>query len=155
MVSRNTIIKIVLVSLAVLVVLMPFILPTCRISKEQVHVSITSTKWIVGPEGGILTMNMTIENSAGCDANVESLQFRIYRLIYSNNTTENVDLVDAQVIHATIPAAGRLVMNAGFGQPFTIGPRAVMAKITFVFADGSSLEVFDGLIDTTGQQTTG
>jgi len=149
MVSRSTRIKIVLVVLAVLVLLIPFLYPTCRVEKEQLHISISSTKWIVGPEGGILTMKIDIENGAGCDASVESLQFRMYRLIYPDNNTEEVDLLDEQVVHTTIPAGGKIETNFAFGQPFTVGPRTVLAKITIILGDGSSLEVFDGPIDTT------
>jgi hypothetical protein len=123
--------------------------PTCRVEKEQLHVSISSTNWIVGPEGGILTMKIAIENSAGCDATVESLQFAIYRLIYPDNTTQDVNLLDTEVIHTTIPAGGNVTTNFAFGQPFTAGPRTVLAKIAVTLGDGSSLEVFDGAIDTT------
>ena len=149
MVSRSIRIKIMLTVLALLVLFIPFLYSTCRIEKEQLHISIASTKWIVGPEGGILIMNMTIENGAACDANVESLQFRIYRLIYSDNITEDVDLPDTQVIHTAIPAGGKAVTNYAFDQSFTVGPRVVLAKITVILEDGSSLEVFDGPIDTT------
>jgi len=149
MVSRSTRIKIALIVLAILVLLIPFIYPTCRVEKEQLHISISSTKWILGPEGGILTMSISIENAAGCDASVESLQFEIYRLIYPDNTTEDVNLVDTQAIHTTIPAAGNVTTNFAFGQPFTAGPRTVLAKIAVTLGDGSSLEVFDGAIDTT------
>jgi hypothetical protein len=149
MVSRSTRIKITLVVLAILVLLIPFLYSTCRIEKEQLHTSIASTKWIVGPDGGILTMKITIENSAGCDANVESLQFRIHKLVYPDNTTEDVDLSDTQEIHTTIPAGGKLSTNFAFGQPFIVGPRTVLAKITIILEDGSSLEVFDGPIETT------
>jgi len=153
MVSQSTKIKIVLISLAVLVALTPFIYPACRISKEQVHVGITSTKWIIGPEGGILTMNMTIENSAKCDANIESLQVRTYRVVHADNTTENVDLQDTQVIHMTILAGGNATLNYGFDQPFTgVKPQIVLAKMTFILGDGSSLEVFDGPIQIAAQQ---
>ena len=154
MVSRSTRIKIVLVVLAMLVLLIPFLYPTCRVEKEQLHISISSTKWIVGPGGGILTMKIGIENGAGCDASVESLQFRMYRLIYPDNTTEDVDLLDAQEIHTTIPAGGNVVTNFAFVQPFAVGPRIVLAKITIIFEDGSSLEVFDGPIDTTAAEQT-
>jgi hypothetical protein len=146
--SPSTRIKIVLIVLAILVVLAPFLYPTCRIEKEQLHVGISSIRWIVGPEGGILTMKISIKNSAGCDANVESLQFRIYKLIYADNTTEDVDLLDAQVIHTTIPAGGNVTTNYAFSQPFSAGPRDVLAKITIILGDGSSLEVFDGQIET-------
>jgi len=149
MVSRSTRIRIVLIALAILVLLIPFLYPTCRVEKEQLHVSIHSTNWIVGPEGGILTMKIDIENSAGCDASAESIQFRMYRLIYTDNTTEDVDLMDEQVIHTTIPAGGKIETNFAFGQPFTVGPRTVLAKIIVILGDGSSLEVFDGPIDTT------
>jgi hypothetical protein len=149
MVSRSTRIKIALIVLAILVLLIPFIYPTCRVEKEQLHISISSTKWILGPEGGILTMRISIENAAGCDASVESLQFEIYRLIYPDNTTEDVNLVDTQAIHTTIPAAGNVTTNFAFSQPFTVGPQTVLAKIAVTLGDGSSLEVFDGAIDTT------
>ena len=153
MVSRSSRIKIALIVLAVLVLLIPFLYPTCRVEKEQLHISIASPKWIVGPEGGILTMKITIENGAGCDVNVGSLQLRMYRLIYPDNTTEDVDLLDSQDIHATIPTGGNVVTNFAFVQPFLVGPRIVLAKITIIFEDGSSLEVFDGPIDTTaGEQ---
>jgi len=149
MVSRSIRIKIVLIVLAILVLLTPFLYPTCRIEKEQLHVSISSTMWVANPEGGILTMKITIENSAGCDAKAESLQFRIYRLIYPDNTTEDVDLSDTQVIHNTIPAGGNFTMNFAFGQPFTVeAPQTVLAKITIILEDGSSLEAFDGPINT-------
>lgn len=149
MVSRNTRIKIILIALAMLVLLIPFMYPTCRVEKDQLHVSISSTKWIMSPQGGVLTMKIGIENGAGCDASVESLQFRIYRLIYLDNSTEDVDLPDAQVIHATIPTGGMIETNFAFNQTFTVGPRTVLAKITVILGDGSSLEVFDGPIDTT------
>jgi len=148
MASRSTRIKIVLIVLAILVLLIPFIYPTCHIEKEQLHISISSTQWIIGPQGGILAMKIGIENGAGCDASVESLQFRMYRLIYPDNTTEDVDLIDAQVIHTTVPAGGNVTANFAFDQPFTVGPRTIMAKITVILGDGSSLEVFDGPIDT-------
>jgi hypothetical protein len=152
MVSRSVRIKILLVTLAILVLLMPFLLPpTCQIGKGQLHTSVTSPRWIVGPEGGILTIKITIENNAGCDANVETLQFTIYRLIYGN-TTEDVDLNDAQVIHTTIPAGGNATVNFAFEQPFSEGPRAVLVRITIILQDSSSLEVFDGAIDTTVRQ---
>jgi len=147
MVSRNTRIKIILIALAILVLLTPFLYPTCRIEKEQIRVSISSIKWIVGPEGGILTMKISINNTAACDANVESLQFRIRGVIYSN-TSEDVDLSDTQVIHTTIPAGGNVTVNYAFDMAFTAGPRAVLAKITIILQDGSSLEVFDGRIET-------
>lgn len=152
MVSARTRTRIILIALAILVLSIPFIYPGCRIEREQLRISVTSTKWVVGPEGGVLTMNMTIENNAKCDVNLESLQFRIYRLLYPDNSTEDVDLVDTQgVPHgvATISAGGKFAMNYAFAQPFSVGPRAVLAKITVILADGSSLEVFDGEIDTT------
>ena len=152
MVSRSTRIKILLIVLAIVVLFIPFLYQTCRIEKEQLHTSVTSPRWIVGPEGGILTVKITIENSAGCDANIESLQFRMYRLIHPDNTTEDVDLQDTQVIHTTIPAGGNATTNFAFEQPFRVGPRAVLVKITIIFQDGSSLEVFDGPIDTTTRQ---
>jgi len=148
MVSRSTRIKIVLIVLAILVLLIPFIYPTCRVEKEQLHISISSTKWIISPEGGILTMKIAIENSAGCDASVESLQFEVYKLIYPDNTTQDVNLLDTQAIHTTIPAGGNVTTNFAFSQPFTAGPRTVLAKIAVTLGDGSSLEVFDGAIDT-------
>jgi hypothetical protein len=154
MVSRSSRIKILLIVLAVLVLFIPFLYPlsTCRIEKQQLHMSVAFTRWIVGPEGGILTMKITIENSAGCDANVESLQFTMYRLIYPDNTTEDVSLNDTQLIGTTIPAGGNFTTNFAFEQPFSVGPRSVLMKITVILQDGSSLEVFDGPIDTTVQQ---
>jgi len=153
MVSRSTRIRILLIVLAIVVLFIPFLYQTCRIEKEQLHASVASPRWIVGPEGGILTLKITIENSAGCDADIESLQFRMYRLIHPDNTTEDVDLQDTQVIHTTIPAGGNATTNFAFGHPFRVGPRAVLVKITIILQDGSSLEVFDGPIDTTiGQQ---
>jgi hypothetical protein len=137
-----------LVVLAILVLFIPFLYPTCRIGKEQLHISIDHVQWVPDPRGGILTMRISIENRAGCDANAESLQFKIYRLIYSDNTTQDLDVSDTQEIHATIPAGGTVVTNFAFGQPFNAGPRTVLAKIT-IFEDGSSLEVFDGPIETT------
>jgi hypothetical protein len=146
--SRSTRIKIALIAIAVMVLLAPFLYPTCRIAKEQLHVGISSIKWIVGPEGGILTMKISIKNDATCDANVESLQFRMYKLFYPDNTTQDVNLLDAQAIHTTIPAGGNITTNYAFAQPFSEGPRAVLAKITIILGDGSSLEVFDGLVET-------
>jgi len=153
MVSRSTRIRILLIVLAVLVLSVPFLYPTSRIQKEQLHVGVASTQWIAGPGGAILTMKITMKNDAAYDANIESLQFRIYRLIYPDNTTQDVDLNDTQVIHTTIPAGGNVTVNYAFEQPFTVGPpRAVLAKITLVFQDGSSVEVFDGPIDTTPRE---
>jgi len=148
MLSRNTRIKIMLIVLAILVLFMPFLYPTCRV-EGQLHVSIAWTKWIVGPEGGILIVNMTINNDAGCDAMVESLQFRIYRLVYPDNSTEDVDMLDTQTIHTVVPAGGMVVTKFAFDHPFTVGPRTVLTKITIILEDGSSLEVFDGPIETT------
>jgi hypothetical protein len=153
MVSRSAGIKIILIALAVLVVFIPFLYPTCRIQKEQLHVSITSPQWIPTPEGAILTLKMKIENNAGCNASIESMQFSMYRLIRPDNTTEDVDLQDTQVIHTTIPSGGNVTVNYAFDYPFTgLGPRIVLAKITLILGDGSSLEAFDGAIDTTGAQ---
>jgi len=149
MVSRSTRIKIFLIVMAMLVLLVPFLYQTCQIGKEQLRTSVTSPMWVVGPEGGVLTTKVTIENNAGCDANIESLEFRMYKLIYADNTTEEVDMQDKQVIHTTIPAGGNATINFAFGQPFRVGPRIIMVKITVVLQDGSSLEVFDGPIDTT------
>ena len=149
MVFRSSRIKILLIVLAVLVLFIPFLYPTCRIDSQQLHMSVAFTRWVVGPEGGILTMNITIENSAGCDANVKSLQFTIYRLIYSDNTTEDVSLNDAQLIGTTIPAGGNFTTNFAFEQAFSVGPRSVLMRITVILQDGSSLEVFDGPVDTT------
>jgi len=153
MVSPKTRTRMILVTLAILVLSIPFIYPPgCRIEREQMQISVTSTKWIVGPEGGVLTMRIAIENKGGCDVNLQSLRVRIYRLIYGDNTTEDVDLVETQGVPqgvATISAGGRFEMNYGFAQPFSVGPRAVLAKITVILEDGSSLEVFDGEINTT------
>jgi hypothetical protein len=149
MMSRSTKIKTGLIVMAIVVLLIPFLYPTCPIGKEQLLVSIPSTKWIVGPEGGILTMKISIKNSAECNASVESLQFTMYRLIYSDNTTEDVDLSDTQVIHTVIPAGGETVINFAFAQPFRVGPRSILAKIALILEDGSSLDVFDGPIETT------
>jgi len=154
MVSRSIRIKIALIVLAVLVLFTPFLYPsfTCRIEKEQLHTSVGSPRWIVGPEGGILTMKITIQNAARCDANIESLQFTMYRLINPDNTTEDVSLNDTQAVHTTIPAGGNFTVNFAFEQPFKVGPRAVLVKIAIILQDGSSLEVFDGAIDTTAEQ---
>jgi hypothetical protein len=149
MASRSARVKIVLIVMAIAVLLIPFLYPTCQIGKEQLHVSISSTEWIVGPEGGILTMKIGIKNSAKCSASVESLQFTMYRLIYSDNTTEDVNLSDTQVIHTGIPAGGEVVTNFAFAQPFRVGPRTVVAKIALILEDGSTLDVFDGPIETT------
>jgi hypothetical protein len=149
MVSRSTRIKIIFVMLAIFVLFVPFLYPTCQIRKEQLHMSISSTQWIVRPEGGILIVNMTVQNDAPCDANVESVQFRTYRLIFPDNTTQDVDLLDAQAVHATIPAGGKIVTNFAFDHAFSVGPRTVLTKVSIILADGSSLEVFDGPIDTT------
>jgi hypothetical protein len=152
MVSRSSKIKILLIILAVLVLFAPFLYSTCRIESQQLHVSVASIRWIVGPEGGILTMKITIENSARCDANVQSLQFTMYRLINPDNTTQDVSLNDTQLIGTTIPAGGNFTVNFAFDQPFTVGPRSVLMRITVILQDGSSLEVFDGPIDTTVHQ---
>jgi hypothetical protein len=153
MVSRSVKIKIALIVLAVLVLFTPFLYPafSCRIEKEQLRTSVGSPLLIAGPSGAILTMKITIQNAAGCDANIELLQFTMYRLIY-NNTTEDVSLNDTQAVHTTIPAGGNFTVNFAFDQPFREGPRAVLVRIAIILQDGSSLEVFDGAINTTAGQ---
>ena len=112
-----------LVVLAILVLFTPFLYSNfrMRIEKQQLHVSVTSPRWVVTPEGGILTVKIVVENNAGCDANIESFQFRMYRVVHVDNTTEDVDLQDTQVIHITIPAGGNVTVNYAFDQPFTVG----------------------------------
>ena len=153
MVSRGTTIKLLLIVLAVLILFTPFLYPTCRIEKEQLHTSVTSPEWIGNPEGGVLTMKITIDNSAACDASIESLQLVIYRLIFPDNTTQDVDMQETQSVHTTVPAGGNVTVNIAAEWPFEPGavprPLAVQAKIAVIFQDGSSLEVFDRLIDTT------
>jgi hypothetical protein len=148
MTSRSTKIKISLIVLAILVLFIPFLYPTCRVDKEQLHTSVSSPQWMGSPEGGILTMKIAIENDAGCDAQIESLQFRMYRVVYPDNATEEVDILDGEVVHTTIPAGGNFTMNFAFSQPFSLRPRSILAKITVVLQDGASLEVFDGPIES-------
>jgi hypothetical protein len=146
--SRSTRIRLLLIVLATVVLFIPFLYPTCQVGNEELQTSVSSPQWIGSPEGAILTMKITVENIAGCDAKIESLQFRMYRLIYFDNSTEEVDLLDGQVVHTTIPAGGKFEVNFAFGQPFNVHPRIVLVKIAVVLQDGTSLEVFDGPIDT-------
>jgi LEA14-like dessication related protein len=152
MVSRKTKIRIALVAFAIFVLSIPFFYTGCRIETGQLQASVASTKWVGTPEGSSLTMKITMENKAACDAAVKSLQFRIYRLIYSDNTTEEVDVQDTEALGLTVPARGTAEIGYVFNETFSEMPRVIRAEITLYLEDGSSLRVFDGEIETTSVQ---
>jgi len=150
MVSRRMSIRIALILLAIVVLSIPFFYRGCQIREEQLQMTVESAKWVVGPDGGILTMKLIIDNKADCDADLRSIKFSLYRLINFDNTTQEVDIMEEQSVFQTVGAGGKLEMNYAFGQAFVgEAPRAVVARITLVLEGGSSLEVFDGEIQTT------
>jgi len=152
MVSRRWKMRAILIVLAVVVFSIPFIYQGCRIQEGQLQATPTSTKWVVTPDGGVLTMTIVVENKAGCNASLTSLEFRIYRLLYEDNSTEDVDLLDTQPLLLSIGPGTQVEINYAFAQAFTQKPKAVMARITLLLEDGSSIEVFDGLIETAAIQ---